>query len=131
MTFGRPTLITNLSTLSLARSVDDGTISTHDVERMKLQFHQESIYLSVVLESILSKIYQPWLSRNSAGDEPPPTGTNIDNNLETIMELDAQLASFEQSVPFFLSWKAPGLLSQVSLENQAVFDVQRNVLHAR
>lgn len=127
MTFGRPTLITNLSTLSLARSTHDDTISSHDVERMKFQFHQESIYLSVVLESILSKIYQPWLSRN----EPPPAGSNVDNNLETIMELDAQLASFEQSVPSFLSWKAHVALDQVSLEDQAVFDLQRNVLHAR
>lgn len=129
MTFGRPTMTMNIPSSALAESNHS---NADNVEQMKLHFQHESVRLSSILESILSKVYKPWQSRHSQEDHSaiPYTGA-ICQSMDVFAELHGRLASFELSVPSFLSWKTPMRIESVSADDSGILALQRNVLHLR
>ncbi|KAJ3542298.1 hypothetical protein NM208_g3405 [Fusarium decemcellulare] len=132
MTFGRPTMITNLSTLAVPASTDLSTEGNAGIERIKFEFQLETVRLSVILDSILSKVYQPWQGRHPHDEQGllSQVGTAC-WSMDTFVELRRRLRSFEISVPGFLSWKAPSVIQDISPQDIRVLDIQRNVLHGR
>ncbi|RSL86269.1 hypothetical protein CEP51_002916 [Fusarium floridanum] len=132
MTLGRPTMITNLSTLAVPGSMDLNAQSAEGIERIRLQFQLESVRLSIILDSILSKVYQPWQCRLLHDEQS--LVSHVDTacqSMDTFVELQGQLQAFELSVPSFLSWKTPLRTDSISTEVASILAIQRNVLHAR
>ena len=133
MTFGRPYMALNMPTFPPTGIVNHiSSLPNSEPEHQKLQFHEESVRLSKILEGILSKIYQPWLHRNPTGE---PTATPVLDiaahySLDDTVELHAQLDGFERSVRAPLSWSS--LRDQdVQARDYTILQTQRNVLHAR
>ncbi|KAJ9137102.1 Fungal specific transcription factor domain containing protein [Pleurostoma richardsiae] len=131
MTFGRPTMTSSLSILPGTVDLSAPSTGETEAEQLKLCFYRESIQLSVILEGILQRIYQPWLSRETNVNGPVTAGLNIQHSLDTIVELESQLSGFERSVTPFLSWISPEAHKKVSAEDGVIFEIQKNVLHAR
>lgn len=134
MTFGRPIMTThaqNVPLPSLAEDADGSTTATDTENPTRMSYFIQSVRLSVVLEKILDRVYQPW--RNRSGSDDVSTESHRRSNFDTITEIDSQLAEFEASVPAFLSWtkartgdksaECPGLESLILM--------QRNVLRGR
>ncbi|EFX02461.1 fungal specific transcription factor domain containing protein [Grosmannia clavigera kw1407] len=135
MTFGRPTLSSSLSiphsTFSMYPSVGSPALETRS-EQLRFLFFRESVRLSVILEGILQKIYEPWMTHDNNASGSSTTGQlHIHHSLDTIVELQDQLTGFEQSVAPYLSWVTPETPDNVSAEDLHVLEMQKNVLHAR
>ncbi|RMJ17087.1 hypothetical protein CDV36_003274 [Fusarium kuroshium] len=132
MTLGRPTMITNLSTLAVPGGLDLNAQSAEGIERIRLQFQLESVRLSIILDSILSKVYQPWQCRLLHDEQSLVSHADTAcQSMDTFVELQGQLQAFELSVPSFLSWKTPLTTDSISTEVASILAIQRNVLHAR
>ncbi|RSM09119.1 hypothetical protein CEP52_004301 [Fusarium oligoseptatum] len=132
MTLGRPTMITNLSTLAVPGGLDLNAQSAEGIERIRLQFQLESVRLSIILDSILSKVYQPWQCRLLHDEQSLVSHADTAcQSMDTFVELQGQLQAFELSVPSFLSWKTPLTTDSISTEVVSILAIQRNVLHAR
>ena len=131
MTFGRPTMTSSLSILPGTLDITPPSITNGDPEQLRLLFYKESLRLGVILEGILQKIYQPWLNRDTSVDGSVPAGLNIHHSLDAVVELQAQLYGFEQSVTPCLSWVSPTTPNGVAAEDKTLLEIQRNVLHAR
>ncbi|KXH44980.1 fungal specific transcription factor domain-containing protein [Colletotrichum salicis] len=138
MTFGRPTVTSNLSAnelLSRSHSAPDQRL-----EQPKLEFITQSFKLSLILENILSQVYQPW--RNQHPSQRASCGTRGGGggggggglSFDAIVELDSKLTDFEDSVPPLLSWGAESasVLDGVSSpDDLRILATQKHVLHAR
>jgi hypothetical protein len=132
MTFGRPTMITNLSTLVVPESMAFDVHSVESTAQTKLQFQNESVRLSIILDSMLSKVYKPWQCR------VPDDGQSLISHMDTacqsmdiFVELHRRLQTFELSVPSSLSWNKPLTMESILPEDAKILAIQRNVLHAR
>ncbi|VUC20088.1 unnamed protein product [Clonostachys rosea] len=128
MNFGRPTMLTSLSTLVVPPPV---AFDPEACDDMKLQFQNENVRLSIILERILSKVYQPWQSTVFHDHHPVPQPDIACQSMDTFVELDGRLSAFETSVSPFLAWKAPTVIEPRTKDVGKVFIMQRNVLHAR
>ncbi|OHW95624.1 fungal specific transcription factor domain-containing protein [Colletotrichum incanum] len=128
MTFGRPTVAACLSDNDLLPRPQSMTET--DSEKVRLQFNSQSFKLSLILEDILWKMYQPWKNRHQ---DERLRGSRADGtpSLDSIVELDSQLDDFERSVPHFLSWYSTSPSNSVAAEDQQTIAIQRNVLRAR
>ncbi|KAI5463055.1 fungal-specific transcription factor domain-containing protein [Mariannaea sp. PMI_226] len=132
MTFGRPTMITNLSSLSVPTSMDFNTQSAEGNQQIKLQFQLESVRLNVILDSILAKVYRPWQCRLSFDEQSLNSRADTAwQSMDAFVELHRRLQAFEASVPRFLSWKQTLITESMSSEDVKILAIQRNVLHAR
>ncbi|KAK2032630.1 fungal-specific transcription factor domain-containing protein [Colletotrichum zoysiae] len=135
MTYGRPTVAACLAVNDLLPRPQ--SMSETDAEKVRLQFNSQSFKLSLVLEDILCKIYQPWRNRHqnerlrSSGAAAAAAADGMPS-LDTIVELDTQLDEFERAVPRFLSWQSAspseGLLAP---EDPKTIAIQKHVLQAR
>ncbi|OHE97852.1 fungal specific transcription factor domain-containing protein [Colletotrichum orchidophilum] len=145
MTFGRPTVTSCLSAndlLSRSHSAADPSL-----ERPKLEFITQSFRLSLILENILSQVYQPWRNRHPmqkascgvrGGGGGGGVGVGVGGQVlgfDAIVELDTKLTDFEDSVPPFLSWgddtvsRLDGAVSDP--DNLRILASQKHALHAR
>ncbi|UPK97432.1 hypothetical protein LCI18_008367 [Fusarium solani-melongenae] len=132
MTLGRPTMITNLSTLAVPGSMDFNIQNAEGREKMKLQFQLETVRLSIILDSILSRVYQPWQCRLLHDEQSLASHADTAcQSMDTFVELQGRLQAFELSVATFLSWKTPLTTESISPEVSNLLALQRNVLHAR
>lgn len=132
MTFGRPTMISNISTLVLPERVIWDCENDRDMEQIKLQFQIETVRLGIILDSLLSKVYKPWQCK------PPPDGqgtrsrrTINNQSMDVFAELQERLRDFELSLPTFLSWNEPLAIETIAPCEAAILATQRNVLQAR
>lgn len=128
MTFGRPTTAACFfadDPLSQLQSVTET-----DFEKVRLQFSSQSLKLSLLLDDILWRMYQPWKNRHR---DERLRGSRADEtaSLDAIVELDAQLDDFERSVPYFLSWLSSSPSEGIAAEDQQTIAIQKNVLYAR
>ncbi|KAK7436231.1 fungal specific transcription factor domain-containing protein [Colletotrichum acutatum] len=121
------------------------TGADHNLEQPKLEFITQSFKLSLILENILSQVYQPWRNRHPAqrascstrgGGRGGGGGGDIRGlSFDAIVELDSKLTEFEDSVPPLLSWggesEASMLDGVLSLDDLRILATQKHVLHAR
>lgn len=135
MTYGRPSMTSNIPKVPLPRPLEDSQLSfqsdqtgstTSNLSRMR--FFCESVRVYEILDEILSNVY--WsgpLSSTSTGMKDLPA--------DSVILLDAKLRNFEAEVPPFLSWKmsdsSASVLSELSPDLQELYQRQRNILHAR
>ncbi|EEU35909.1 uncharacterized protein NECHADRAFT_35029 [Fusarium vanettenii 77-13-4] len=132
MTLGRPTMITNLPALAVPASMDFNTQNAEGNEQIKLQFQLETVRLSIILDSILSKVYQPWQCRLLHDEQSLASHADTAcQSMDTFVELQGRLQAFELSVASLLSWKTTLTTDSVSPEVARILAMQRNVLHAR
>ncbi|KAK1997532.1 fungal-specific transcription factor domain-containing protein [Colletotrichum falcatum] len=134
MTYGRPTVAACLAVNDLMPRPQ--SMPETDAEKVRLQFNSQSFKLSLVLEDILCKIYQPWRSRHQ--DQRPRSpraaaAAAADGmpSLDTIVELDTQLDDFERAVPRFLSWQSAWPSDGQVPEDPQTIAIQKHVLQAR
>ncbi|KAL1867362.1 hypothetical protein VTK73DRAFT_4209 [Phialemonium thermophilum] len=131
MTFGRPTMTSSLSiTADSLNSYDVASLEPCS-KKVRMLFYKDSIRLSLILEGILQKIYQPWLHRDTNTDGHSSASFNNHYSLDTVIELQAQLTAFEQSISPPLSWVSPLRLDYMSAEDRRIMEMQKNVLQAR
>ncbi|KAH6988254.1 fungal-specific transcription factor domain-containing protein [Ilyonectria sp. MPI-CAGE-AT-0026] len=133
MTLGRPNMTTTIS-LSIPPStavLEHGHSGRLDQETLKLQFSNESITLNGILENILLKVYQPASKQEGSGGGSLVLGFNNPTSLDTVVGLQSDLESYEQSTPTFLSWLRPELPPAISDDTINILKMQANVLHAR
>ncbi|KAH7029927.1 fungal-specific transcription factor domain-containing protein [Microdochium trichocladiopsis] len=126
MTFGRPTMTTHASNVplpSLTDEGDDARAAAGPEAPSRIGYFTQSIRLSMILEKILDRVYQPWRGK-SRRDE-----AHHSSNFDAIIELDSDLASFEASVPGFLAWTGEGVIPASGFELLGL--MQRNVLKGR
>ncbi|KAF5590998.1 transcription activator acu-15 [Fusarium subglutinans] len=128
MTFGRPTMITNISTLSLPGRTVSNFQNTEDHEGVKLLFQIEAVRLSIILDSMLSKVYRPWHCKLPHGDQGAESNSQ---SMDVFAELQGQLRAFELGLPSFLSWHEPTAGDSIPLHEATVLAIQRNVLQSR
>ncbi|KAK1987949.1 fungal-specific transcription factor domain-containing protein [Colletotrichum cereale] len=128
MTYGRPTVAACLAVNDLLPRPQSMTET--DAEKVRLQFNSQSFKLSLVLEDILWKVYQPWRSRHQ---DERLRGSRADGmpSLDTIVELDTQLDDFERAVPRFLSWHSASPSEGLTPEDPKTIAIQKHVLQAR
>ncbi|EXK25527.1 hypothetical protein FOXG_11942 [Fusarium oxysporum f. sp. lycopersici 4287] len=132
MTFGRPTMITNLSALAVPESMTFDVQSVEGIAKTKLHFQNESVRLSIILDSMLSKVYKPWQCRVPDDGQNLMSHTNTAcQSMDIFVELHRRLQAFESSVPSSLSWTKPITMESISPEDDKILAIQRNVLHAR
>ncbi|KAF5975146.1 transcription activator acu-15 [Fusarium coicis] len=132
MTFGRPTMITNISALSLPDSTVSNLQSTENHEDVKLQFQIESVRLSIILDSMLSKVYRPWQCKLPHDDQGAVSPTDISSqSMDVFAELQGKLRVFELGLPKFLSWHEPMARETIPSHEATVLAIQRNVLQSR
>lgn len=136
MTFGRPTVTSNLSANGLLPRSYSG--ADQSLEQPKLEFITQSFKLSLILGNILSQVYQPW--RNRHPTQRASCGTRGGGGVgglsfDAIVELDSKLTDFEDSVPPLLSWgpesDASVLDGASSPDDLRILATQKHVLHAR
>ncbi|KXJ84922.1 hypothetical protein Micbo1qcDRAFT_237638 [Microdochium bolleyi] len=128
MAFGRPTMTMHASNIPLPSLADDegddARAATAGPEvPSRMGYFTQSIRLSMILEKILDRVYQPWRGkarRNEAHDR---------SNFDAVIELDSELTSFEASVPGFLAWTGGAVLPASGFELLVL--MQRNVLKGR
>lgn len=132
MTFGRPTMISNISTLDLPERVIWNFENSGDMEQIKLQFQIETVRLGIILDSLLSKVYKPWQGRPPPDDQGTRSHRAINNrSMDVFAELQERLRDFELSLPTFLSWNEPLAIETIGPCEAAILATQRNVLQAR
>ncbi|KAF4500016.1 transcription activator acu-15 [Fusarium agapanthi] len=132
MTFGRPTMITNISTLSLPESTVSNLENTEDYEQVKLQFQIETVRLSIILDSMLSKVYRPWQCKLPHDDQVGVPHTEVSSqSMDVFAELQGKLRVFELGLPSFLSWHEPMAGDSIPPHEATVLAIQRNVLQSR
>ncbi|KAK1639089.1 fungal-specific transcription factor domain-containing protein [Colletotrichum phormii] len=125
MTFGRPTVTSNLSANELrSRS---HSAADQRIEQPKLEFITQSFKLSLILENILSQVYQPWRNRHPTQRASCGTrgggGEGGGLSFDAIVELDSKLTDFEDSVPPLLSWGAELLYLRLMLHRPILTDL--------
>lgn len=128
MNFGRPTMLTSLSSLVVPPPVE---FDPEACEDMKMQFQSENVRLSIILERILSNVYQPWQSTVFHDHHPAAQPDMACQSMDTFVDLDGRLSAFERSVPEFLAWKAVAAMQFRTEDAGKLFVMQRNILHAR
>ncbi|CAI6088610.1 unnamed protein product [Clonostachys chloroleuca] len=128
MNFGRPTMLTSLSSLVVPPPVE---FDPEACEDMKMQFQSENVRLSIILEKILSNVYQPWQSTVFHDHHPAAQPDMACQSMDTFVDLDGRLSAFERSVPEFLAWKAVAAMQFRTEDAGKLFVMQRNILHAR
>ncbi|EWZ83068.1 hypothetical protein FOWG_13005 [Fusarium oxysporum f. sp. lycopersici MN25] len=132
MTFGRPTMITNISTLVLPERTVHNFQNTEDIEQVKLQFQIETVRLSIILDSMLSKVYRPWQCKLPHDDHGAVSHTDINGqSMDVFAELQGKLRVFELGLPSFLSWHEPIGRETIPPHEFTVLAIQRNVLQSR
>lgn len=132
MTFGRPTMITNISTLVLPERTVHNFQNTEDIEQVKLQFQIETVRLSIILDSMLSKVYRPWQCKLPHDDHGAVSHTDINGqSMDVFAELQGKLRVFELGLPSFLSWHEPIARETIPPHEFTVLAIQRNVLQSR
>ncbi|KAI1047479.1 hypothetical protein LB505_009938 [Fusarium chuoi] len=132
MTFGRPTMITNLSALAVPESMIYDVQSAEGIAQTKLHFQNESVRLSIILDSILSDVYKPWQCRVLDDGQNSVSHTNTAcQSIDIFVELHRRLQAFESSVSSSISWTKPITMESISPEDAKILAIQRNVLHAR
>lgn len=128
MNFGRPTMLTSPSSLVVPPPVE---FDPEACEDMKMQFQNEHVRLSIILEKILSDVYQPWQSTVFHDHHPAAQPDMACQSMDTFVDLDRRLSAFETSVPAFLAWKAATGMEFHTGDAGKLFAMQRNILHAR
>ncbi|KIL90182.1 hypothetical protein FAVG1_06921 [Fusarium avenaceum] len=132
MTFGRPTMISNISTLVLPERVIWDFENCRDMEQVKLQFQIETVRLGIILDSLLSKVYKPWQCKPPPDDQGTRSHRAINNqSMDVFAELQERLRDFKLSLPNFLSWSEPLAIETIAPCEAAILATQRNVLQAR
>ncbi|KAF5569932.1 transcription activator acu-15 [Fusarium pseudoanthophilum] len=132
MTFGRPTMITNISTLSLPERTVSDLQNTENHEDVKLQFQIESVRLSIILDSMLSKVYRPWQCKLPHDDQSAVSHTDISSqSMDVFAELQGKLRVFELGLPKFLSWHESMARETIPPHEVTILAIQRNVLQSR
>ncbi|KAH7467486.1 hypothetical protein FOMA001_g15024 [Fusarium oxysporum f. sp. matthiolae] len=132
MTFGRPTMITNISTLVLPERAVHNFQNTEDIEQVKLQFQIETVRLSIILDSMLSKVYRPWQCKLPHDDQGAVSHTDINSqSMDVFAELQGKLRVFELGLPSFLSWHEPIARETIPPHEAMILAIQRNVLQSR
>ena len=128
MNFGRPAMTTHAQNVLLpSEDVDGSAEALEPGHPSRMAFFIESIRLSTVLEKVLDKIYQPW--RDKSGSDAPHPRRPYCTNLDTVTELDSELAEFEASLPPFLSWKETRTIETAA--SDSLISMQRNILRGR
>ncbi|KAF5248254.1 hypothetical protein FANTH_6047 [Fusarium anthophilum] len=107
MTFGRPTMITNISALSLPERTVSNLHNTEDHGDVKLLFQIEAVRLSIILDNSSSQ------------------------SMDVFAELQGKLRAFELGLPSFLSWHEPTAGDSIPPHEVTVLAIQRNVLQSR
>ncbi|KAF5241850.1 hypothetical protein FANTH_8966 [Fusarium anthophilum] len=132
MTFGRPTMITNISTLVLPERTVHNFQSTEDIEQAKLEFQIETVRLSIILDSMLSKVYRSWQCKLPHHDQGAVSHTDINSqSMDVFAELQGKLRAFELGLPSFLSWHEPIARETIPPHEAMILAIQRNVLQSR
>ncbi|KAH7210604.1 fungal-specific transcription factor domain-containing protein [Fusarium oxysporum] len=132
MTFGRPTMITNISTLVLPERAVHNFQNTEDIEQVKLKFQIETVRLSIILDSMLSKVYRPWQCKLPHDDQGAVSHTDINSqSMDVFAELQGKLRVFELGLPSFLSWHEPIARETIPPHEAMILAIQRNVLQSR
>ncbi|KAF5554465.1 transcription activator acu-15 [Fusarium napiforme] len=132
MTFGRPTMISNISALSLPERAVPNLQNTVDYEELKLKFHIESVRLSIILDRMLSKVYRPWQCKQPHDDQSSFSHTdNSSQSMVVFAEIQGKLRAFEHGLPSFLSWHEPMAREMIPPHEATVLTIQRNVLQSR
>ncbi|KAG9494850.1 hypothetical protein J7337_013079, partial [Fusarium musae] len=125
-------MITNISTLSLPESTVSNLQSTESHEDFKLQFQIESVRLSIILDSMLSKVYRPWQCKLPHDDQGAVAPTDISSqSMDVFAELQGKLRVFELELPKFLSWHEPMARETIPPHEATILVIQRNVLRSR
>ncbi|SCV48827.1 related to transcription activator protein acu-15 [Fusarium fujikuroi] len=132
MTFGRPTMITSISSLSLPDRTIFNLPNTDDNEDIKLQFQIETVRLSIILDSMLSKVYRPWQCKVPHDDHGAGSQTDMSSqSMDVFAELQGKLRAFELGLPNFLSWHESRARDTIPPHEATVLAMQRNVLQSR
>lgn len=132
MTFGRPTMITSISSLSLPDRTIFNLPNTDDNEDIKLQFQIETVRLSIILDSMLSKVYRPWQCKVPHDDHGAGSQTDMSSqSMDVFAELQGKLRAFELGLPNFLSWHESRARDTIPPHEATVLAIQRNVLQSR
>ncbi|KAF5613348.1 acu-15-like transcription activator [Fusarium sp. NRRL 25303] len=132
MTFGRPTMITSISMLSLPDRTIINLPNTDDNEDIKLQFQIETVRLSIILDSMLSKVYRPWQCKVPHDDHGAGSLTDMSSqSMDVFAELQGKLRTFELGLPSFLSWHESRARDTIPPHEANVLAIQRNVLQSR
>ncbi|KAJ5788180.1 hypothetical protein N7457_003170 [Penicillium paradoxum] len=138
MTHGRPSMTSHIAPLPLPAMGTDlqepdpcqlsGQLCDHKLGYMT--FYVSTIELYKILESILSEVYNAWQSRSSRKGTTSPRGSKL-CSLDTLMELDYKLATYEASVPKPLNWTDESSIPHPNNGHALIFKRQQNVLRAR
>lgn len=132
MTFGRPTMITSISTLSLPDRAIFNLQNTDDNEDIKLHFQIETVRLSIILDSMLSKVYRPWQCKLPHDDQGAVSHTDMSSqSMDVFAELQGKLRAFELGLPSFLSWHGRINRDTIPPHEATILAIQRNVLQSR
>ncbi|KAF5572584.1 transcription activator acu-15 [Fusarium pseudocircinatum] len=115
----------------IQRTVSD-LQNTEDCELVKLQFQIESVRLSSILDSMLSKVYRPWQCKLPQDDQGAVSHTDIGSqSMDVFAELQGKLRVFELGLPKFLSWHEPMARETIPPHDATILAIQRNVLQSR
>ncbi|KAL4812966.1 fungal-specific transcription factor domain-containing protein [Aspergillus spinulosporus] len=128
MTYGRPTMTTHLAPLP----PPDGLTMSHSDETWDpslMAFYTEAIKLYDILDRILSDVY--YASRSRSRRDQSQSSTKSQGVLDTVLEIERQLISFEANLPPFLRWNSGIWTTDSSPQRNQAIAQQRNVLHAR
>jgi len=102
------------------------------LEEESSAFYNEAIKLYDILDKILADVYKAWRGQRSRHErfvphQPPPKSRL--GGLDTVLEIERQLAVFGANVPSHLQWTSN--YPQANQHLNPVIAQQRNVLHAR
>lgn len=138
MTHGRPSMTSHIAPLPLpamgtnSKEPDPCELSGQPCDHKfgYMTFYVSTIELYKILESILSEVYKAWQSKSDNRGTTSPRGSKL-CSLDTLMELDDKLATYEAGVPQPLNWTNQPSLQHSSNGHGPIFKRQQNVLRAR
>ncbi|KAF5660338.1 transcription activator acu-15 [Fusarium denticulatum] len=106
--------------------------NTENHEDVKLQFQIESVRLSIIIDSMLSKVYRPWQCKLPHDDQGAVSHADISSqSMDVFAELQGKLRAFELGLPEFLSWHEPMARETIPPHEASILAIQRNVLQSR
>ncbi|KAL3455131.1 fungal-specific transcription factor domain-containing protein [Aspergillus heterothallicus] len=139
MTYGRPSMTTHLGPVSPPPSEN---AEEEPSQPSTMAFYNEAIKLYDILDKILADIYKAWRGHRPRNEisqqqqqQQQPTSKSRLGGLDTVLEIERQLAVFGANVPPFLKWTTATPHTNIDQNQNLDLDLalaqQRNVLHAR
>ncbi|KAH7121477.1 fungal-specific transcription factor domain-containing protein [Dactylonectria macrodidyma] len=133
MTLGRPPSMRIVNDVPLPSPIDDAHLPLHGDQMQQQEqpstvylFTVENIKLAKILAVILDQIYHPVSTEISFRNQP--TSPSNHQDLNAVMQLDALLEDFKNSLPDVLRWDR---IIETSPEISAVLKRQSYILQAR